>query len=123
MKNRATLLFSLLLLGNLTLFSCEGGVQGPVGPQGPPGADGFGARIIYEETATTDEYVVNIQELHIDDFPLIACYYFLEGSWSNLSLDYTDENGDSIFPFALIEEQRVTLIGLAGLDFKIVLVL
>ena len=111
MKKKMVLLFILSLI----LFSCRG-KQGPMGPMGP------GLRIIYVGTATTDEYEVVIPELHIDDMPAISIYYLLDGAWSELYVDY-DDAGTAVFPYALIEEQLVTLFNLAGLDFQIVLIL
>ena len=107
--------FSYLLILGLLMFNCEG----KQGPQGPPGP---GSRIVYNGTASTDEYVVNIPELHLNDFPSINCYYFLEGSWSELYVSY-ESNSDVVFPFALIEEQRVILFLLESLQYKIVIVI
>ena len=107
----------LFILG-FVILSCEG-KQGPIGPQGPPG---IGTRIVYSGTAGSDEVVVDIPELHINDFPSINCYYFLDGSWSELYLDYEDNN-ESILPYALIEEQKVILLKLSGLDYKIVIII
>ena len=107
--------FSYLLILGLLMLNCEG----KQGPQGPPGP---GTRIIYSGTASSDEFVVNIPELHLNDFPSINCYYFFNGSWSELYLDY-ERNNDIVFPFALIEEQRVILFRLDGLQYKIVIVI
>jgi len=79
-------------------------------------------RYVYSGTATTDEHVVNISELQLDDFPSINCYYYLEGSWSELYLNY-EVDSEAIYPYALIEEQKVTLFLLNGLEYKIVLVI
>lgn len=110
MRYRYITLFVLLSL--LLLMGCTG-KQGPTGP---------GNRIVYEGVATTDEYVVNIPELHIDDFPSVDCYYLLDGAWSELYLEY-DAGEDTLYPFALIEEQKVILYWLSGLEYKIVLVI
>ena len=109
---------SLLFILSLIMLSCRG-QQGPVGPMGPAGEDSI--RIIYYGTAASDEYEVNIPELHVNDMPSINCYYLLDGAWSELYLDY-EYNGDIVFPFALIEEQLVILYNLNGLDYQIVLV-
>jgi hypothetical protein len=106
-----------LILG-LLLLNCEG-KQGPTGPQGPPGPK---TRIIHNGTASSDEFVVNIPELHLDDFPSINCYYFLDGSWSELYLGYV-RNNENTWPYALIEEQKIVLFLLDGLQYKIVLVI
>ncbi|HEM49500.1 MAG TPA: hypothetical protein ENO27_04740, partial [Caldithrix sp.] len=65
------------------LLNCEG-KRGPTGPQGPPGS---ATRYVYSGICTSDEHDVNIAELHLADFPSINCYYYLEGSWSELYLD------------------------------------
>ena len=110
--------FSYLLVLGLFLLGCEG-KQGPMGPQGPPGPL---TKIVYYGTAISDEFVVPIPELHIDDFPSINCYYFFDGSWSELYLDY-EKNNEIKYPYALIEEQRVLLFSLDGMQYRIVLVL
>jgi hypothetical protein len=109
---------SYLLILGLLILGCEG-KQGPMGPQGPPGS---GTRIIYNGTASSDEFVVNIPELHLDDFPSINCYYFFDGSWSELYVGY-DKNDELMLPYALIEEQKIILFYLNGLQYKIVLVI
>ena len=102
----------------LLMLNCEG-KRGPTGPQGPPGPS---TRYVYSGTASSDEHVVNIPELQLEDFPSINCYYYLEGSWSELYLDYSSDS-ESIYPYALIEEQKITLYLLNGLEYKIVLVI
>jgi len=104
--------YTCIIIIMLLLIGCQG-KQGPTGP---------GSRIVYEGTATTDEYTVNIPELHIDDFPSVDCYYLLDGAWSELYLEY-DDDSETVYPFALIEEQKVILFWLAGLEYKIVLVI
>lgn len=115
MKKKMVLLF----IFSLILFSCSG-KQGPVGPMGPPGEGTV--RLIYIGTAASDVYEVVIPELHVNEMPSINIYYLLDGAWSELYVDY-DANGTAVFPYALIEEQLVTLYNLNGLDFQIVLIL
>ena len=110
--------FSTLAICLLLLY-CEG-KQGSRGPAGPPGPGT--TRIIYTGSATSDSFVVNIQELQLNDFPSINCYYFLDGAWSELYLDYTTNSG-TIYPYALIEEQQITLYMLDGLQYRIVLII
>ena len=105
-----TLVFCLLM------FHCQG-KQGPVGPPGTGTT-----RIIYTGEATSDEFTVVIPELHLDDFPSINCYYFFDGSWSELYLDYYIDT-ETIYPYALIEEQQVILYNLNGLQYQIVLII
>ncbi len=105
----------LLLFFMLSMLGCEG----KQGPAGPPGS---GTKIVYSGTALTDEYTVEIGELYLDDFPSINCYYLYDGSWSELYLDYVRED-ENVFPYALIEEQKVILYGLKDLQYKIVLVI
>ena len=102
----------------LLILNCEG-KRGPTGPQGPPGPS---TRFVYSGTASSDEHVVNIPELHLVDFPSINCYYYLEGSWSELYVSYEDDS-EAIYPYALIEEQKITVYLLNGLEYKIVLVI
>ncbi len=100
------------------LISCEG-KRGPTGPEGPPGES---TRYVYSGTCTSDEHVVNIPELHLADFPSINCYYYLDGFWSELYLGY-ESDSEAIYPYALIEEQKITLYFLNGLEYKIILVI
>lgn len=106
-------LFIVLL--TLLFVACEG-QEGPIGPPGP------GQRIVYHGYADADPYTVMVPEIRLDDFPLVQCYYYLEGAWSTIESTYS-ENGEIVYPLALIEEGRVTLLGIAGLEFKIVIII
>jgi hypothetical protein len=113
--------YAYLLVLGFFLLSCKG-KQGPTGPPGPPGPPGPLTKIVYYGTASTDEFMVPIPELHLDNFPSINCYYFYEGSWSELYLDY-ERNSEIRYPYALIEEQKVILFYLDGMQYRIVLII
>ena len=97
-------------------------LAGCEGPRGPAGPEGTGSRVVYHGTAASDEQVVNIPEVRTDDLPLIECYYYFDNSWSAMYIDYPDDQGNSVFPYALIDEQKVVLYGINGMDYQIVIV-
>jgi hypothetical protein len=106
--------FNMILI--LCLFSVFFWCKGPEGPPGP------GTRIVYEGIAESSPHVVVIPELHLENFPLIECYYYLDDAWTGMYAWYTE--GDVEYsPYAAIYEQRVDLLGIDGLPYRIVIVI
>ena len=61
---------------------------------GPPGEDGVGTRVVYESQfpIPSDEYIVNIPDITVNDMPSISVYVRLSGNilWFELPQYFED---------------------------------
>ena len=130
MKTRR-MLCAIIALLCLTLGSCgKEGPTGPIGPQGPSGAAGPGTRTVHSGAVTSEArgsngQVISVPELHLSDFPLVAVYLAdNSGTWIMCNLVIYDPATGTypVFESAFIDDGRITLFSVNGVQYKVIVV-